>query len=62
MELYSQIDAYLLRLIRESTPERTAWNIEKIRQGKPTEWKYMPNRETRPIKNHGHNRKSVSYK
>ena len=38
---YSQIDAYVSRLIRESTPERTVWNIEKIRQGKKADWNYI---------------------
>lgn len=36
-----RIDAYVLRLIEESTPERTAWNIEKVRAGKPTNWNYI---------------------
>ena len=39
--VYEQIDDYVLRLLRESSPERTAWNIEKIRQGKPTDWNYI---------------------
>ncbi len=39
--VYEKIDEYVLRLIRESGPERTAWNIEKIRQGKPTDWNYI---------------------
>ena len=39
--MYSQIDDYVLRLIEESSPERTAWNIEKIRQGKPVDWNYI---------------------
>ena len=38
---YSKIDAYVQRLIRESTPERTIWNVEKIRQGKPANWNYI---------------------
>ena len=38
---YSRIDAYVLRLIEESTPERTAWNLEKIREGKKVEWNYI---------------------
>ena len=38
---YSQINAYVQRLIRESTPERTVWNVEKIRQGKPANWNYI---------------------
>ena len=41
MTLSTQIDAYILRLMRESTPEQTAWNIESIRQGKPTVWNYI---------------------
>ena len=28
--MYEKIDAYVRRLIRESTPEKTVWNIEKI--------------------------------
>lgn len=39
--MYEQIDAYVLRLIRESTPEKTVWNIEKIREGKPSNWNYI---------------------
>ena len=38
---YSRIDAYVLQLVRESTPERTAWNMEKIREGKPASWNYI---------------------
>ncbi len=41
MKLYDKIDAYVLRLIRESTPERTIWNVERIRQGKPANWNYI---------------------
>ena len=36
-----EIDEYVLRLIRESTPEKTVWNVEKIRQGKPSDWNYI---------------------
>ncbi len=39
--MYEKIDAYVRRLIRESTPERTVWNIEKVRQGKPASWNYI---------------------
>ena len=39
--MYEQIDAYILRLIQESTPERTVWNIEKLRQGKSADWNYI---------------------
>jgi len=39
--MYEKIDAYVQRLIRESTPEYTAWNIEKVRQGKPASWNYI---------------------
>lgn len=41
MSDYSKIDAYVLRLIAESTPERTAWNLEKIREGKKVQWNYI---------------------
>ena len=37
----SRIDAYVLRLIEESEPERTAWNLEKIREGKKVTWNYI---------------------
>ena len=39
--MYREIDDYVLRLIRESTPERTIWNVEKLRQGKPSNWNYI---------------------
>ena len=38
---YSQINAYVQRLVRESTPDHTVWNIEKIREGKPGSWNYI---------------------
>ena len=41
MTRYDDIDAYIKRLIRESTPEATVWNIEKIRQGKKANWNYI---------------------
>jgi len=39
--MYRQIDEYIRRLVRESSPERTAWNMERVRQGKPTHWNYI---------------------
>ena len=39
--MYEQFDRFALGLIERSTPERTAWNIEKIRQGKPADWNYI---------------------
>lgn len=39
--MYSKIDDYVLQLIRESSPEKTAWNIERVRQGKPADWNYI---------------------
>ncbi len=38
---YQKIDNYVLQLVEESTPERTAWNMEKIREGKPASWNYI---------------------
>ncbi len=38
---YKRIDSYILRLIEESTAERTAWNLEKIREGKKADWNYI---------------------
>ena len=40
-EVYDKIDRYVLRLLRESGPGRTAWNMEKIRQGAPASWNYV---------------------
>ena len=39
--MYEQIEAYVKHLIKESTPERTVWNVEKLRQGKPSNWNYI---------------------
>ena len=39
--MYEAIDRYVFSLIERSSPERTAWNIEKVRQGKPTNWNYI---------------------
>ena len=39
--MYENIDAYVRRLIRESSPARTVWNIERVRQGKPANWNYI---------------------
>ena len=38
---YQRIDDYVLQLVEQSTPERTAWNMEKIREGKPASWNYI---------------------
>lgn len=39
--MYEEIDRYVLRLIEQSSPERTAWNVEKLRAGKPANWNYI---------------------
>lgn len=39
--MYESIDAYIRRLVAESTPERTVWNVEKLRQGKKADWNYI---------------------
>ena len=36
-----QIEAYIRNLVERSTPEKTAWNLEKIREGKPVTWNYI---------------------
>ena len=41
MIMYELIDRYVKTLIKKSTPEKTAWNIERIRQGKPSDWNYI---------------------
>lgn len=39
--MYEEIERYIRRLVRESSPERTAWNMERVRQGKPAHWNYI---------------------
>lgn len=39
--MYSKIDAYIDRLIRESSPDSPIWNIESIKGGKPPHWNYI---------------------
>lgn len=39
--MYEKIDSYVLGLIQQSSPEKTAWNIERMRQGKPASWNYI---------------------
>ena len=39
--MYEKLDQYAQSLIERSTPEKTVWNVEKIRQGKPTDWNYI---------------------
>lgn len=36
-----RIEEYVRSLVRQSTPEKTAWNLEKIREGKPVQWNYI---------------------
>ena len=38
---YTRIDAFIDRLVETSTPERTAWNMEKIREGRAASWNYI---------------------
>ena len=38
---YARIDAFIDRLVENSTPEKTAWNMEKIREGKAASWNYI---------------------
>lgn len=38
---YQKIDAFVLQLVENSTPERTAWNMEKLREGKSASWNYI---------------------
>ena len=39
--MYEMIDRYVVSLIERSTPESTVWNIERVRQGKPSDWNYI---------------------
>ncbi len=38
---YGKIDEFVLRLVEGSGPEYTAWNMEKVREGKKTTWNYI---------------------
>lgn len=37
----NEIEAYVERILTESTPDRPLWNIEKLRQGKINGWNYI---------------------
>jgi len=39
--MQDMIERYILDLISRSTPRRTAWNVEKIREGKDVRWNYI---------------------
>ncbi len=39
--MYEEIDRYIQHLMAESSPERTAWNMERVREGKPANWNYI---------------------
>ncbi len=39
--MYEQIDQYVRRLIEESSPDHTVWNVEKIRANEPATWNYI---------------------
>lgn len=39
--MYDKINAYIDRLISESTPDAPMWNIESIRMGKKPHWNYI---------------------
>lgn len=38
---HTKIDEFIHHLVEESGPERTAWNMEKIREGKKVTWNYI---------------------
>ena len=38
---YARIDAFIDHLVETSTPECTAWNMERIREGKAASWNYI---------------------
>lgn len=39
--MVQKINDYVLHLIAHSSPEKTAWNIERARQGLPATWNYI---------------------
>ena len=38
---YARIDAFIDHLVETSTPDKTAWKMEKIREGKAASWNYI---------------------
>lgn len=38
---HRRIDSFVRSLVERSTPERTAWNLEKLRAGKGATWNYI---------------------
>ena len=40
-ELFEQLDRYVQRLIAESSPQKTVWNVERMRGGVPANWNYI---------------------
>ena len=38
---HSKIDDFIRDLVARSTPQCTAWNMEKIREGKQASWNYI---------------------
>src|SRR5690554_3135879 len=39
--MYKKIETYIKDLVKNSTPDQPAWNIEVQRQGKPNRWNYI---------------------
>ena len=39
--MYENIEQYVLKMVQSSTPQRTVWNMENLRQGKGTSWNYV---------------------
>ena len=37
----NNLESYALRLIRESSPDRPVWNVEKLRSGEKASWNYI---------------------
>ena len=40
-EIFTRLDQYIDRLVAESSPERTIWNIELVRTGGHARWNYI---------------------
>lgn len=39
--MYASIERYIRKLVQESSSQRTAWNMERVRAGKPAHWNYI---------------------
>ena len=39
--MYENIERYVLDMVKQSSPEQTVWNQERLREGKGANWNYI---------------------